>query len=245
MNYESSSTHADRSLTQLVESACQQWEMRRQAAAHRKDLPTRTSHAFTITLSREVGTLGTSIAEEVGKRLGWHVYDHALLERIAQEMSVRTALLESVDERQQNWLAESIETFLSTPHKSEWEPFVTESAYVQHLIQTVLALGIHGECVIVGRGAAFILPAKTTLRVRLVAPVKERVSKMSQILGLSAKDAARRVRTIDRERVDFVQDHFHNDPRDPRQYDLVLNAGRLTAAAQAGLIIDALRSLQA
>ena len=122
---------------------------------------------------------------------------------------------------------------------------MSESAFVRHLVETVLALGIHGECVIVGRGAAFILPAKTTLRVRLVAPVKERVSKLSQTLGLSAKDAARRVRTIDRERVDFVQDHFHNDPRDPRQYDLVLNAGRLTAAAQAGLIIDALHSLQA
>ena len=74
--------------------------------------------------------------------------------------------------------------------------------------------------------------------------MNERVSKLSQTLGLSAKDAALRVRTIDRERVDFVQDHFHHDPRDPRQYDLVLNVGRLTAAAQAGLIMDALDSLQ-
>ena len=245
MNYESLSTHSDRSLSQLVERACQRWEMQRQASAHRRDLPPRTSHAFTIALSREVGTLGTSIAQDVGRRLGWQVYDHELVEQIAQEMDVRATLLESVDERQQSWLEESIETFLSMPDKSEWEPFVSESSFVRHLVETVLALGIHGECVIVGRGAAFILPAKTTLRVRLVAPVKDRVSKLSQTLGLSAKEAARRVRIIDRERVDFVRDHFHTDPRDPRHYDLVLNAGRLTAAAQAELIINALHSLQA
>src|SRR5262249_41889981 len=62
---------------------------------------------FTIALSRQAGTEGTAVAQEVGKRLGWQVYDHELLERIAQEMNVREALLESVDERRQSWLLES------------------------------------------------------------------------------------------------------------------------------------------
>jgi cytidylate kinase len=209
-----------------------------------RDLPARTSHAFTITVSREAGTLGTSIAEEIGRRLGWHVYDHELLEQIAKEMSVRTTLLESVDERQQNWLMESIEAFLATPTKSEWEPYVSEGAFVRHLIETVLALGVHGECVIVGRGAAFILPARTTLRVRLVAPLNERIARMSELLGISTKEAARQVKTIDRERVGFVRGHFQKDPTDARQYDLVLNAGRLTVCAQAELVIDALCHLK-
>jgi cytidylate kinase len=220
------------------------WESRHRAeAAQRTALP-HTAQAFTITLSREAGTLSSTVAQEVGKRLGWQVYDHELLERIAQEMQVRTALLESVDERRQSWLLESVEAFLATPEKSEWLPLVSASAYVRHLVETILALGLHGECVIVGRGAAFILPAETTLRVRLVAPVKNRIATLSRKLAISEKEAARRIRTIDRERTDFVQDHFLKDATDPSQYDLVLNAGRLPVAAQAGLIVEVLRHLQ-
>lgn len=74
----------------------------------------------------------------MGRRLGWHVYDHELLEEIAREMNVRASLLESVDERQQSWLTESVEAFLSTPNKSESLPYVTETAFVRHLVETVL-----------------------------------------------------------------------------------------------------------
>ncbi len=246
MNLDFSSAHSKvKSLAEIVERACRHWEVRRQAAMHARDPSRGPSQAFTITLSREAGTLGTAVAEEVGKRLGWHVYDHELLEKIAQELSVRATLLESLDERQQSWLTESIESFVATPNKSEWGAFVSESAFVRHLVETILALGIHGECVIVGRGAAFILPAETTLRVRLVAPAKDRVSTLGEILHLPAKEAARRVRTIDQERLKFVRNFFHKDATDARHYDLVLNAAQLTVAAEATLIIDALCHLKA
>ena len=122
----------------MVDRAVQHWELRRQATARMKELPPRGHHAFTITISREVGTGGTCLAREVGRRLGWHVYDHELLEEIAREMNVRASLLESVDERQQSWLTESVEAFLSTPNKSESVPYVTETAFVRHLVETVL-----------------------------------------------------------------------------------------------------------
>ncbi len=200
--------------------------------------------AFSIALTREAGTLGTMVAREVGNRLGWQVYDHELLERVAQEMGVRTALLESMDERKQSWLLESVEAFLAMPGNSDWGPLITESAYVRHLIEAVLALGVHGECVVVGRGSVFILPAATTLRVRLVAPIKERVAVMSHKLGVSQREAARRIRAIDRQRADFVRDHFLKDPADPSQHDLVLNTARLPVATQTSIIVEALHQLQ-
>jgi cytidylate kinase len=234
----------DRSLSQLVERACRHWEERRRTAAAHRDLPTRNSVAFTIAVSREVGTMGTAVAREVGNLLKWQVYDHELLERIAQEMGLRTALLESVDERQQSLLRECIGALLSAPARSDWMPLLAESSYVHHLVETVLGLGVHGECVIVGRGAPFILPPATTLRVRLIGPVKERIAALKKTLRIPEKEAARQVRTVDRERHDFVRDHFLKDPADPRNYDLVLNATRLPTAAQASLIVDALRHLQ-
>lgn len=222
-----------------IEHLHRHWESRR------GERPPGTAPAFTIALSREAGILGTSVAQEVGKRLGWQVYDHELVEHIAREMRVRAALLESVDEKPQSWLLETLHSLPTATDQGERKSVVSQSAFVRHLVETVLALGIHGECVIVGRGAALILPAETTLRVRLVAPEKERIAMLRRRLSLSEEEAARRVRTIDRERNDFVRNHFQKDPTDATRYDLTLNASRLSVAAAAAVIVETLRHLQA
>jgi cytidylate kinase len=193
---------------------------------------------FTIAVSRETGSGGTSVATAVGERLGWPVYDNELVERIAREMHLRASLLDSVDERRKSWLLECVEAFSSGRT-------VSESAFVRHLVETVLSLGAHGGCVIVGRGAAHLLPPATTVRVRLVGDLEERVLAMSRRLGVTHAESARRVEATDRERSRFIRDHFQKDPTDPRNYDLVLNTSRLTFAACAGLVIEALHHLEA
>src|SRR5262249_26531940 len=77
----------------------------------------------TVALARQAGTPGTSVAHALGARLGWTVYDHELLDRIAQETGLRASLLESVDERHQSWLVECIEAFAQ-------QPAITASYYV-------------------------------------------------------------------------------------------------------------------
>lgn len=233
----------DRKFSQLVEKACRHWEARRQVAAHQNQAPLK-SRAFTIAMAREVGTLGTLVAHEVGKLLGWRVYDHELLEQIAQEMGLRTTLLESIDERRQSWLQETVGAYVGSLISGD-SAWASESSYVYHLVETVLALGLHGECVIVGRGSAFILPTETTLRVRLVGSLPERIAKMRETMGISESEAARKVHTIDRERSDFVRNHFGKDPDDPRNYDLVLNAPRLSTTQAAKLIVEGLHCLEA
>jgi cytidylate kinase len=193
---------------------------------------------FTIAVSRESGAGGTSVGAAVGERLGWPVYDQELIERVAAQMHLRTSLLDSVDERHRSWLLETVEAFSSGRT-------VSESAYVRRLVETVLSLGTHGDCVIVGRGAALILPPATTLRVRLVAELEDRIRNMSRERRLSHQDATNLVEVLDRERVRFGRDHFRKDPTEPRHYDLVLNTSRVSYAACVGLVAEALRDLQA
>ncbi len=193
--------------------------------------------AFTIALSREAGANGSGVARALGERLGWPVYDRELLQRVAEDMGLGAGLLEGVDERRRGWLQECLEALIAGRSASQ-------GAYVRHLVGTLLALAAHGQCVLVGRGAAQILPAATTLRVRLVAPLEDRVAVTQQRFG-STRDGARRwVEETDRERSGFVHDVFHKDPADPRLYDLVINAARFPAPECAELIIDALHRLQ-
>jgi cytidylate kinase len=222
-----------------LEHLCQHWESQRTAVG----VPGKRD-AFTIAVSREAGTRGAAIAKEVGRLLGWHVYDDELLECIAKQMRVPTSKLESVDERKRSWLLEVAEAFVTASEKSGSVSLVTEGGYVHHLVKTVRMLGLHGGCVIVGRGAAFILPPETTMRVRLVGPLPERVSTLSRMLGIPEREAAHQVRTLDSERRDFVQDHFFKNPSDPWNYDLVLNVARFSIAHSAELLVDAFGGFQ-
>jgi hypothetical protein len=64
----------------LVEAACQHWEARRRAA-DQPGIDLKTPHAFSIALPRETGTPATEVAQEVGRLLGWQVYDRQLWRR--------------------------------------------------------------------------------------------------------------------------------------------------------------------
>ncbi len=233
----------DVALDHLVDRACREWERRKhQAAVREKSKPVAPPRPFSVAIGREAGAGASAVAEELGRRLGWTVYDRDLVERIAREMGLRTSLVESVDERHMNWLEESVRSFLTALSEV---PSFSESAYVRHLVETVMALGAHGEVVIVGRGCAHILPPETTLRVRLVAPFEFRVARAARKRGLDIRAATQRVQELDRERVHFIRDHFRKDPEDPRNFDLVLNTSRVPFGDSADLILDALRRMQA
>jgi cytidylate kinase len=225
-------------IAEAMERVRREWQARLKTATLAGVPVSRAPAAFTIAVSREAGCNGALIAARLGERLGWLVYDRLLLERIAEEMGLRSSLLAGVDEKRMGWLRECIAAFSATPA-------VSGSAYVRHLVEMVLSLAAHGECVVVGRGAAQILPAATTLRVRLVAPLEERVAVAQARLGSSEAEAARWVRTTDRERLSFVRDHFHMDPCDPHGYDLVLNTARLSIEEAAEVIEATLRRFQA
>lgn len=225
----------DQQMAATLEHVCEHWRACRKAADEGRS----PAHPFTIALSRQKGTEATTLARELGRRLGWPTYDQELLERIAQDMGLRRTLLESVDEKRLPWLQNALDEFMGVP-------VVTDSAYAHHLIKTVLALGAQGECVIVGRGAAFILPAPTTLRVLLIAPREHRIATVSRKLGIARHEAERQVDNIDRERRQFVREVFQKnlDVTDDVLYDLVLNVSRFSVAACAQVIIEALHQQQ-
>jgi len=212
----------------------QHWQERGEGEARARQ----AKPAFTIAISRQSGARGTLTARAVGERLGWMVYDRELVERIAQDMKLQARLLEGVDEKKVDWLQECMESFSSAPA-------VSDIAYVHRMVKTIAGLVAHGDCVLVGRGVAHILPVETTLRVRLVAPVAWRVAATSRKLGINEKEAAVKVAAIDRQRVQFVREHFNKDTTDPSLYDLVLNTERFSVEQCADLIVEALHRLQA
>ncbi len=230
-------TPSSHRLAEAMSRAVHHWESLHLAEPAEK-VAGRTTPAVTLAVSREAGANGALIARAVADRLGWPLYDKELLQRIASEMGVHAHVLSRVDEKRKSWLTEAFESFASAPTLSA-------SAYLRRLGETVFSLAEHGECVIVGRGAAQILPASTTLRVRMVAPLEARICTVRQREHLNREEAARRVTEIERERAHFVKDHFQKDVGDAHEYDLVLNTARFSVEGCAEVILEAVKRFQA
>jgi cytidylate kinase len=206
-----------------------QQERRRQLAARQS---ARTP-PLTIALSREEGTPSAAIARKLGEQLHWSVYDRELLDRIANAMKVEPRLLHDLDEKRVDWLQEAFASFMELPA-------VSEGAFLENLRKTILSLGEVGCCVIVGRGAPHILPAASTLRVRLIAEKRDRIEAIRRERGLSARDAQDHMESTDRLRSRFLHDFFFVDVANPLDYDMVLNTSSLKVAACVEIILAAL-----
>ncbi len=194
--------------------------------------------ALTIALSRQAGSRGAEIAQAVGAKLGWSVFDHELLDRIGQEKGLQAQLLERLDERHMSWLEEMATAFAL--HSAS-----AETRYLRSLLELFASLSRAGHCVIVGRASAQVLPADTTLRVRIIAPRADRIAQVQRSKHLSAAEAERWVDRTDQERRGFTQHYFRKDPWAAECYDLILESSRLGIETCADLIARAAQALEA
>jgi len=175
---------------------------------------------LTITISREAGARGGTIARHAGGKLGWQVYPQDLLEYVTQNAAARQEVVDNLPPGASAWADECLDRLLKAEALSG-HPSIVELARV------VLYLGARGAAILVGRGAGCILPSRSTLNVRLVAPPEDRIAYMTQWLRLTDDEAADHVRRLDQRRSEFVQTHFYRDPADVPQYDLILNSSLL------------------
>lgn len=201
----------------------------------REGQPSSLPAAWTLAISREAGARGGSIGRRVGRKLGWQVYDQELLEHVTAESAIRQDVLESLPPGAAAWVDERLRQL----HDANLLP--NASGYVD-LARVILSLSTQGEVVLIGRGAGWLLPRETTLHVRIVAPLADRIAYFSQWLRLTAEEAAERVRVRDARRADFLAGCLRARPEDVYQYDLILNSTHLGEELCADLIVQAIRA---
>jgi len=193
-----------------------------------------TPASLTIAVSREAGSRGNTIGGRVGQKLGWPVYNYELLEAMAHDGPLRQSIIDDSDTEAANWVEARLERLISSGQ-------LAGDANVISLARTILALGYRGEVVLIGRGAGYILPHSSTLHVRIMAPLTDRIAYMSQWLRLTHGEAAEQVGRRDRHRANFLSSHFKRDSQDVDHYDMILNSSLLGEELSAEVIIHAAR----
>ncbi|MFL5243307.1 MAG: AAA family ATPase [Gemmataceae bacterium] len=191
--------------------------------------------ALSIAVSRQSGARGGTLGKRVARQMGWEVYSQELLEYILREENVRREILDRLQPAAAAWVEDRLE-YLQKEEGLSNDPGIVELARI------ILAIGVKGHVVFIGRGAGHLLPQISTLHVRVVAPAADRVGYMAQWLRMTQDEARELVRSRDEQRAEFLAKHFHHDESDLARYDLIVNSRLLGEEACADLIIQAARA---
>jgi cytidylate kinase len=185
-----------------------------------------------LLISRELGAGGSQIAIKVAKRLGWAHLDKEIIETLASQYGTPRVVLDAVDEKRIGWFADLLNGWI------EGHGF-SQLSYVNRLGRLFNIAAKHGNVVIVGRGAKFLLPKAAGFSVRIIAPMEFRVEQLVLRQGVTVQEARKLIQESDADRKAFIKTFFHRDVADPHLHDLVINIKQVTPDFAVQLICDA------
>jgi len=188
-----------------------------------------------ITISRELGSGGEEIARMISDLMKWQLYDHEILDYMAENMDVHVKALESVDEKTRGWINKRLVPLFA----SQSSKHVSQASYYKHLGEALLIIAKHGRAIIMGRAACLVLPRNRGLNVRITAPFAARCKRYAKEHNVDINKASSIVKKADKDQKRFVKDFMGKDHTDPRFYDLVCNTEKLHPVSVAKLICRA------
>ncbi len=213
----------------MVDDQCMRWEARNRM---NRQSPVGETHRPVLILSGQVGTRARAVAERLSKELNMDLFGEEILHEIAREAHLSERIVRTMDERGWTYAEEILKRLMGKEGMSAEE-------YFRHLVRVIVTIGRHGNSIILGHGAAYILRGPMNLHVRFVAPTNFRIQGLSEELGISAEEASRRVKILDEERSDFAHQYFHTDIDDIRYFDLVINNEFMDTEMAVRLVKDA------
>jgi cytidylate kinase len=216
-----------RSVSAIVDEQVNRWQMQRQREPDRSAGP-----APMITVSRQYGAHGGALARRIADQLGFACWNRELIAAMARHAHTEEQVLQAFDEHHRTVLVDAISGMIP-------RPAIGPSDYFRELGHVVHSIARHGGAVVVGRGVQFMLDPSHVLRVRIVAPADQRARSLCERHGLDFRSARAEVDERDRDRRDFIRDHYGRDIDDPADYDLVVNLERLTDSAAIATILSA------
>jgi cytidylate kinase len=197
-----------------------------------------------ITVSRQYGSGGSAVARQVADALGWTLIDNEFVDEVSRRAGLPAEQVAALEERSPGLLERlaralavaSPEMFVTAPGVPRAED--EETAILRVTERIIADAAAHGRVVLVGRGAQAILAQRPdALHVYVVASRAWRARLVVQRLGVDPAEADRLLDETDRQRDRYVKEHYGRVRGEPTNYDLVVNAERLTLDGAAALVV--------
>lgn len=197
-----------------------------------------------ITISRETGSGGHTIGRMLAEQLRYDFYDKELISLVAKEMNLDE---ETIRQNSENM---SDKTYLDMA--SGFIPFSRKDKVPIDMIQKtqnriIKTIAKKGNCVIVGRGADYILSEnKDTFHVFIHANMEHRVARVQRHDGISDEEnrIRRELEVKDHSRGMLYQFFTGREWGHVANYNLSIDTGIFTKTQAMEIIIDAIQKYQ-
>jgi len=181
-----------------------------------------------ITIEREYGSGGADIARLLAERLGWTLWDQRLTDEIARLAQCDRAAVSQREEKTDPLYYRLLKSFLRGSFEG------SQNVRRFKMLDTDVIVGLtkrivekaaqDGNCVIVGRGAAFFLANRPDVfNVFIYAPHEHKLQRLIKS-GIHRRKASSLVETVDDERADFIRKYFGKEWPCRRLYHLMINS---------------------
>lgn len=181
-----------------------------------------------VTIEREFGCGGSTIAAKLAALLGWKLWDHELTDEIARLTHSTPQAVEQREWKNDPTVYRVFKSFLRGAFEGGLPPTDRLELLDARRIAKVSELAVNhalsgGPCVIVGRGSQYFLrDRQDVFRVFLYG---SRTSKIHRLIteGIPQEKAIEDVDTIDRDRAAFVKKYLKLDWPERHLYDVMFN----------------------
>jgi cytidylate kinase len=194
-----------------------------------------------LTISRQFGAGGKTLAQLVSKALDYPLADEEIIERLAETAQTtpdgiqRFEAEEDAHQRQAREAAASrhfIERIFDTKRN-----YMDGQRYVELLREIIPQIARKGNLIILGRGAQFILKDYgDDYHVLLVAEEVERIRFIQEHYALDAHEARQAVIKQGKRRQKLMKLFNREDCDQPLHYDLVLNMSKTRMETAVDLV---------
>lgn len=215
-----------------------------------------------ITLSRQLGSGGDTIAARVAAALGLTLVDREYVHRAALVAGVPEELLRRLMyEGQRSMAADLLDSLdgsgmLRTAPAQAPNPLLGIFAPMMpsttlSLEEAAASVGLvikdlasRGNLLLLGQGGQMILHGyEGACHVQVVAPPEQRVARVAEQQHITLAEARRRVRASDRARAEYVARFYGVRWLDPLLYHLVINTGEMPLDVAVALIVHAAQAV--
>jgi cytidylate kinase len=179
-----------------------------------------------ITISREFGSEGDYIAQQVAQTLNYHYVDQKFIGIILGQYGY----------------VEFDKEYATLP--TFWERFDAQrekqrDLMVKMLNQVIQAIAHHGNVVLLGRSGFEVLGGfADVLHVRLQAPFSVRVGRVMAQQKLPIEQAETLVKNNDKVRVAFVEEFYRVPWNAMHAFDLVINTGKISPDMATSWVVN-------
>ena len=181
-----------------------------------------------ITVSRQFGSGGRTIAREVARRLNIPCYDHELIEKVQKDSGFTK---EFINENGESSPTGILTTMFGTS-------FGRDLVWTSQC-KVICRLAQDGPCVIVGRCADSVLRGKAEiLKVFIHADIKKRTERIMSAYKEGRASAEKRIKEWDKRKAAYYRYYTDTEWGVATNYDISLDSGKFGIEKCVDIIVD-------